>query len=310
MVLKLISDLSVVCRNCYEYSRSDSVYVLNYTVLVEDSAVFLQLEDLVELLNALCSRSCCRTVSADYVRNKTCVVAHSSHLYHCLCAVLESAEHSWAHLASCSLFEYCVRIALIVELVVLALAHNFYVEAHSLCEAVELHDSARLVSGRTCVDYAVILSELVEVRSDNNVCLNVEHYYMLAVLHSVCSNLSAYIRNSCAVDNSVNAFCCGNEGCVAACNILAGCDACVCLFESVCNNDLIVSNLCILESLYRKIYVDIGYDSRCHSLHENHLCNHATAHLSCAYDTDLDDLAFFFSLLEFPVHIKHNSNPP
>ena len=275
-------------------------------MLVEDSAVFLQLENLVEFLNTLCSRRCLRAVSADYVRNEACVVAHGSHLYHCLCAVLEGAEHSRTHLAACSLFKNCVRVALIVDLVVLALAHNFYVETHGLCEAVELHYSARLVTSGTCVDYTVILSKLVEVRSDNNVCLNVEHYYVLAVCHSVCSNLSAYIRNSCAVDNGVDAICCGNESRITACYVLAGCDSCVCFFERLCNNDLIVSNLCIFESLYCERDVDIGYDRRCHSLHENHLCNHSAAHLSGSHDTDLDDLSFFFPLFQFPVHVKHN----
>ena len=129
---------------------------------------------------------------------------------------------------------------------------------------------------------------------------------MLAVFHSVGSNLSAYIRNSCAVDNSVNALCCGNERCIAACNILMSSDSCVCFFESICNNDFIVSNFCIFESLYCEINVDVGYDCRCHSLHENHLCNHSAAHLSGSHDTDLDDLSFFFPLFQFPVHVKHN----
>ena len=180
-------------------------------MLIEDTAVFLQLEDFVQLLNAFCSGLCLRAVSADDIRYKACVVAHSGHLDHCLCAVLECAKHSRAHLTACSFLKNCVGIAVIVELVVFTLAHNFDLETHSGCEAVELHNSAGLIACGTGVDNAVILCELVKVWSNNNVCLNVEHDDMLAVSHGICSNLCAYIRNTGAVDHALNTLSLGDK---------------------------------------------------------------------------------------------------
>ena len=40
------------------------------------------------------------------------------------------------------------------------------------------------------------------------------------------------------------------------------------------------------------------------------MADHAAAHLACSDDTGLDDLSFFFPLLQFPVHVQHNDYPP
>ena len=70
VIAELVCDLIIVCGDCDKDARSDAVDIFDYAVLIEDTAVFLQLEDFVQLLNAFCSGLCLRAVSADDIRYK------------------------------------------------------------------------------------------------------------------------------------------------------------------------------------------------------------------------------------------------
>ena len=227
MISKLVCDLCIWCRYCYEYSRSNSINVFYYAVFVQDTTIFFQFEDLVQLFDTFCSRSCLWTMSSDNIRDQSCIVRHSSHLYHCLCTIFECTKHLRTHFTTSSLFKNCIRITIVVDLVILSFTHNFYVQAHCFSEAIQMHNCTRLISIRSCVDNAFFFCKFLQVWSNNNICLNIQHYNMLFISHSISSYFSSNIRYTSCINHTFNKVSLRYEISILTSNIFTSFHSCI-----------------------------------------------------------------------------------
>ena len=107
-------------------------------------------------------------MSSDNIRDQSCIVRHSSHLYHCLCTIFECTKHLRTHFTTSSLFKNCIRVTIVVDLVILSFTHNFYVQAHCFSEAIQMHNCTRLISIRSCVDNAFFFCKFLQVWSKDS----------------------------------------------------------------------------------------------------------------------------------------------
>ena len=303
MITHLVCDLIVGGTYGYEYARGDTVYVLNNTVLVHNTAIFLQLAQLIQSLNIAGLNN--QTVSADHIGDQTGSVGHSGHLNHRLGAILKCAQHLRAHLTTSSFSQNSVRIAVVIQLVVLALTHYLNIHAHCLSKGVQMHNSTGLVTVGTGVDHAVLVTQLLQIGTDNDIGLYVQHYAVLLVLHGGGSHVCAYIRNTGSVDHTLYQVGLRDHVSILSGNVLALLHQSVSLFQSLSNSDVILSNTSVLECVDSIVDHNIRNDAGLDTLHHNHLRYHAAAHLTGTNDTRNDLLAILFALNQFLIQVQH-----
>lgn len=129
---------SILIRTCDgdKDAGRNAIDILHDAVPIQDTAILLELKEFVEIGAAMLRRAR-GTVSTDHVGDKACGVRHRRHLDHGLRAVLERGEHARVHLAADCFLVHGIGIAVIVDLVVLALANDLDIQPHRTRKGVE-----------------------------------------------------------------------------------------------------------------------------------------------------------------------------
>ena len=133
---------------------------------------------------------------------------------------------------------------------------------------------------------------------------------MLVIFQGIGCDLCADIRHAGCVNGAFYQICLCDKICIGTRNVLARCDAGICLLQGLCDDNVIIGYTGVLERVNGILDLDVRDDRRSDAIHQNHLRDHTAAHLACAYDTGANNLAFLLTLEQFTIHVQHIVFPP
>ena len=186
---------------------------------------------------------------ADHIGDKSCRIRHGCHLNHGFRTILKGRKHARAHLAACRFLKYGVGVTVIVEFIVLALAHDLDIHPHCARKGVKLHHGTRLITRRASIDDAILIAKLFEIAADDNICLNIHHNNMLLVIHSVDCDLDTNLRYPRHVNCNLDKVCLRDKIGILRCNVFSLLHVSVRLFERLCHRDLLITDAGIVERI-------------------------------------------------------------
>ena len=133
---------------------------------------------------------------------------------------------------------------------------------------------------------------------------------MLLVVHRIDCDLYADFGHARHVNGNLDEVCVRDERIVLRRDVFALLHETVCLFERLCDGDILVADARIMERFYH-LFKGMICDNGGHdALHECHLCNQTAPHLPHAHNARADDLALFLTLCKLFVHIQHTKLLP